>query len=68
MSDMAKKGRGRKSSYGLPYGVKRTPEGRFQARYQVPGLKGMRYIGAFDSWQEAAALAMYHKNLELYPC
>lgn len=63
--DKARKGRGRRSVSGLPLGVRILPSGKFNARVRRGG--GMRGVGTFDTWQEAAALAAFHKNANLFP-
>lgn len=64
-TDKARKGRGARSRKGLPYGVVAQGNGRYQA---VPTINGKtKSFGVFDTWQEAAAIALYHKNLSLFP-
>lgn len=60
--EMSRKGRGRRSAKGYPFGVKRASPGRWQAIARPPG-GGRVYYGSFRSWQEASAVASYHKNL-----
>lgn len=60
--DKARKQRGPKSKKGLPFGTWQLPGGRWASQYG----RG-NYLGTFDTWQEAAAIALYHKNLALYP-
>jgi len=52
---MARKGRGAKSRAGLPFGVKRMPNDRFQARVAI-GRK-VRHLGTFGSAEEASGVA-----------
>lgn len=64
MRDRARKWRGARGA--MPFGV-RLQQGRYIGQYRPKGLGRQAYIGSFDTWQEASALAIYHKNLDLYP-
>ncbi len=66
MRDMAAKGRGRsgKSKSGFPFGA-RLHQGRWMSQASLRGT--VRYLGMYDTWQEASAIARYHRNLELFP-
>lgn len=63
--DFAIKGRGRTSLTGLPQGVTRLPSGRYHAHAHVGGAQ--KGGGTFDTWQEAAAIAAFTKNIALFP-
>ncbi len=58
--DMAKKGRGPKSKKGLPFGVKRTENGRFAAGIRINGR--MKHLGTYNTAEEATAIAIQTKK------
>lgn len=59
-TDKARKGRGRKSKTGLPYGVIRTSSGKYLAQVRYKGIK--YYLGTFDSVEEAHTRAIETKQ------
>lgn len=61
MADMASKGRGKKSSRGLPFGVDPDPRnGRFKVRVKHAGR--YHYFGSYPSIEEASAVAVAEKE------
>ncbi len=60
MDDMAKKKRGRRSKRGLPFGVKPTKYGRFQAQIKFHGRQ--LSLGNFDTAAQASAAAVRAKK------
>jgi hypothetical protein len=61
--------RRRQSKLGLPFGVSQVKLKNGRIRYKAstkPSAKyKTTYHGVYDSWAEAAAVAIYHKNLFL---
>ena len=64
MVDMALRGGVRTSARGLPFGVS-TKQGSYAVTVKVDGR--MRYFGSFESWAVAGAVALYIRNLRLFP-
>lgn len=60
--DRAIKGQGPRSKTGLPYGV-RLQSGRYQSRLLRYGVNFS--FGTYDTWAEASAVALYHRNVML---
>lgn len=61
--DKSIRGRGVRSSRGLPFGVKSKRQ-KFEASARIDGR--LTYLGTFEDWQHAAAIATFKKNLSLY--
>ncbi len=61
--DMSRKGRGRKSAIGLPFGVCLRPNGRFMAQARIAGT--MRYLGMFATIEDAHRVAVEAKRASL---
>lgn len=65
MRDMVQRARGHRSKTGLPFGVTRLPGGTYAS--QIRCGEAQMFLGCFATWQEACAIAFYHKNRFLYP-
>jgi hypothetical protein len=61
IEDMARKGRGRRSPQGLPFGARRDPRKRgFYAMVCIRGVR--RRLGTFSTPEEASAAALAEKR------
>jgi len=63
--DRSIKAQRRKSRSGLPFGAVRQRNGRYGSQAWL----GDRTVcfGTYDTWAEASALALFHKNSYLFP-